>query len=277
MFARGFPGEAEQAVDLRVAADRGEEAVAEPSGPAGGRVAVAADMDRHARLGRPGPQDAVAEVGELAMMARALLAPECAHRGDVVVGACAAALERDAERAEFLGKPADADAEDQAAAGEAVECRRLLGEHQRVALRQDDHARRQAKRRRVRGDPGEPDERIGDRRALAAGHPPRWVVGIAGLVAGRHDDVLDRPQRFEAGALRRTREGRRDLRLREWTDVRERDAELHGHLSRRRTFSRRVRAATASRRPAAPQERSRRSPRRPRRRRSRGRRGRRYR
>ena len=84
------------------------------------------------------------EVRELARERGARLAPEPAHHVDVLVGARAAPLERDAERVELLAQPADADAEVDPAARQAVERRDLLREHERVALRKDQDAGRRA-------------------------------------------------------------------------------------------------------------------------------------
>ena len=58
-----------------------------------------------------------------------------AHQRDVLAGPLGAARERDAERGELLGQPADADAEDEAAAGQPVEAGDLLREDERVVLR----------------------------------------------------------------------------------------------------------------------------------------------
>ena len=78
--------------------------------------------------------------------------------------------ERHAERVELLFQPADADAELDASAREAVERRELLGEDERVALRQDQDPGREADARRRGRDVREPDERVGDGNVLAARH-----------------------------------------------------------------------------------------------------------
>ena len=50
--------------------------------------------------------------------------------------------------------------------------------------------------------PRQPDQRIGEIERLGpTGHLPARVVRVLRLVAGRHDDVLDGPQRLEAAGL----------------------------------------------------------------------------
>jgi hypothetical protein len=60
---------------------------------------------------------------------------------NVFGGALAATRERDAQRREFLPRPADSDSEGQPPARESVEACRLLGEQQRSVLREQQHAR----------------------------------------------------------------------------------------------------------------------------------------
>src|SRR2546428_352621 len=79
------------------------------------------------------------------------------------VGDGAALLERGAERAELRLQIADADAEDQPAVREPVEAGQLLGQHERVALRQDDDAGAETHAARYRGTVGQRDHRIEDR------------------------------------------------------------------------------------------------------------------
>ena len=143
-------------------------------------------MDRDRRLHGPRADDAVGEVDELAVMAGSI-APQRTQRGDVVVGARRSPLERHADGGELLGEPTDAHAEDHSPAGEVVERRQLLGEDHRVALRQDEDAGGEANALGRRGDVGEPDQRVGDRRVLAAGHPAVVGVGIRrlGIPTGR--------------------------------------------------------------------------------------------
>ena len=74
------------------------------------------------------------------MHRRLVVAPQRAHRLDVVVVAATAIGERHAERIELLTQPTDADAEDHPAAAQRVDRRDLLGGDQRVALRQDQDA-----------------------------------------------------------------------------------------------------------------------------------------
>ena len=78
-------------------------------------------------------------------------------------------LEVGADRPELRLEVADADAEREPPAGQHVEAGDLLGEHDRVALRHDHDAGREADRRRRRGRP---------RRARSAGRAP----GPAGAI-----------------------------------------------------------------------------------------------
>ena len=68
------------------------------------------------------------ETDEFAVEGGDVVAPERAHRGDVLRGACRAPLERDAECVELLTRPPDADAEREPAAGKGVQRGRLLGD-----------------------------------------------------------------------------------------------------------------------------------------------------
>ena len=117
-----------------------EESVAESAGPAGGHLGVATDVDRDVGLGGAGSGVGVGEPRELAVGRGRALGPERPQRGDVVVEALAPLGEGDAEGVELLLEPPDADAELDPAAGEPVEGGDLLGDHDRVALREDQDA-----------------------------------------------------------------------------------------------------------------------------------------
>ena len=120
----------------------------------GGRVPAHHD-GRPRPLHRLGMGLDVLEGHEAPAVGGPLLAPDRPHRGQVFVGHRAPRLERNAERPELGLEVSDAHAENQAAAGEDVERRELLGQDQRVALRDDDDARREPNRRRARRGPGE--------------------------------------------------------------------------------------------------------------------------
>src|SRR4051794_6158038 len=171
----------------------GEEAVAEAAGPLGRGAGVASDHDRHRALGRLRVGRHPLEAGELAREAGSVRSPQGAHRGHVLVGPGAAPLPRDAEGVELLAEPADADADLDPPAREAVERGQLLGQHDRVALGEDEDASRQADPARGRGDVGQPDERIGDRRRGDGRHLAVRAVGIGRGVVVRIDDMLDGP------------------------------------------------------------------------------------
>ena len=142
----GLAHDVDQLGELLVGAAAGEEAVADAAGAAGGGLGVAADVDREVGLGGAGAGVGVGERGELAVVRRLALVPELAEHGDVVVGPLAALGERDADGVELLLEPADADAELDPSLGEVVEGGDLLGDEDRVALREDQDAGAEADR-----------------------------------------------------------------------------------------------------------------------------------
>ena len=103
-------------------------------------------------------------------------------------------------------QPPDAHPELDPAARQPVEGGELLGQGDRVALGEDQDAGRDADALRDRGDPGHPDQRVGDRDRVAPRHLAVGGVRVLRLVAGGHDRVLDRPERLEAVLLGQLRE-----------------------------------------------------------------------
>src|SRR5205807_4031368 len=109
----------EERLQALAVADAGEEAIAVARGAPRGGVGVSADDDRHARLLhrlRVRLERRPAEEAARERLRR--VAPERADRGDGFARPRRALGERDAERVELLLQPADADAEDRAAAGQ---------------------------------------------------------------------------------------------------------------------------------------------------------------
>src|SRR5216684_5310828 len=106
----------------------------------------------------------------------------------------------DAERVEFLFHPPAADPDHQAAMRKHVERRELLGEIQRMALREDDDSGRELDLRRNSGRVGEWNQRIGKRDVVAAGQLTVLRARVR-HVRLRNDDVLDGPDRFETELL----------------------------------------------------------------------------
>src|SRR5262249_54293692 len=104
--------------------ERRDPPVAEATGPAHGRLAVAADPQRERLLNRPGQHTDPLELPELAGERDCLFGPAPAHDGDRLVGAPAALLEGHAGRAElaFL-LDADTDRGEHASAGEVIDHR----------------------------------------------------------------------------------------------------------------------------------------------------------
>jgi hypothetical protein len=96
-------------------------AVCERRDPAERRVAVATDNDRDPPAAHRLRVHAHRfESGEFAMERGDVVSPERPHRGNVLHRAPPAVRERDAERGELFGRPADAHAESQPAAGQHV-------------------------------------------------------------------------------------------------------------------------------------------------------------
>src|SRR5579859_2761332 len=218
-IAAGLLGRAAHDVEQRhgvdLGTDRGEEAVAEAAGAAGGRFRVATDDDRHRFRDRLRIAADMIEFHELAREAGTVAGPQCAHGRDILVGALAATLEGNAERLELLLQPAYADAELDPAAAEIVERGDLLGQHQRVALRQDNHGRHEAQPRGCSGDPCQPDQRIGQFRRWTAWQSAARRIGIDALVVVGKHDVLDSEHRIETGPLRQAHQTARPFRIEE--------------------------------------------------------------
>ena len=73
-----------------------------------------------------------------------LLRPQRTQETDILVGTLAAFTKGDPEQIEFFLQPARCDAKQEAASRQHVEARQLLRQHQRVAIRQDEHGRPQS-------------------------------------------------------------------------------------------------------------------------------------
>ena len=190
---------------------------------------MAADDDRHARPLhglRIRLERRPAEVLPGERLGRLL--PERAQRAHRLGRARGAVLERDAERLELLAQPADADAEDHPPVRQHVERRDLLGDVDRMALRQEQYARREAELFRHGGREGEGQKRVQERDVLRTGDLARRAVGIHRAVPDRDDDVLDRPERFDADVLGRTRQVGEVVGEAERAGVGVHEAEFHG-------------------------------------------------
>ena len=96
--------------------------------------------------------------------------------------ACTATLERHIERGEFLREPADADADIEASAGDHIHIRRLLGEIDRVALRQNGDAGGEAQAAGVAGQKRQRGERLQRHMARIEGYLAVVGVGVGGVV-----------------------------------------------------------------------------------------------
>src|SRR5262249_30400172 len=132
--------DAEEPYELFFLGHPGEEPITVAGRAARGELRVTADDDRDSRLlHRLRVRLELLPAVELAMERRRLVLPERADRAHRLSGAGAPLRERDAEGLELLFEPADADAEDHPPVREHVQRRHLLGDVQRVALRQDQN------------------------------------------------------------------------------------------------------------------------------------------
>ena len=156
----------------------GEEAVAEPAGALRGGPRVPADHDRDRPLGGLGVRRHPVERRELAVELGGVAGPEGPHGADVLVGAGTPAGPGHAEGHELLLQPAHADPELDATSGQVVERGQLLGQHHRVALREDEDAGGEAQRRRGGGDVGQPHQRVRDGRRRHRRHLPVGAVRV---------------------------------------------------------------------------------------------------
>ena len=120
-------------------AARREEAVAESAGAPRRRGRVAADMNGDRAVHRLRPAIGAVETDELAGERRALLGPQRAQHGDVLIGACRTVREGGTDRVELLLQPADAYTEEDAPAGHRIERRDLLGGDHGAVLRKDEN------------------------------------------------------------------------------------------------------------------------------------------
>ena len=107
-----------------------------------------------------------------------------------------------AEGFELLLQPADAQPQLDPSAGQPVEGRQLLGEHQRIALRDDQDAGAQLKRRRRGGDERQPDQGIGDRRIGFGRDLAVGGIGVLRRDRVGHHHMLAAPDGFETHRLR---------------------------------------------------------------------------
>src|SRR3989454_3071178 len=99
---------------------------------------VSADDDRRmGRLRGPRPRLDAAKREEPTVILRLVLRPDREHRLEVLDRALPLVGERDAERVELGLQVPDPEAEDEAPAGDDVDARELLRQHQWIALRQE--------------------------------------------------------------------------------------------------------------------------------------------
>ena len=165
-------------------------AVGEAPGAPKGRLGGAADQDRQDVLDGSRPEGEVLERVEPAMERLGRARPQVAPEPDRLVEVRAAHVETVGHRqVPELGRvPADADPGRDPAATQRVERGQLLGEQDRVPLRDHDHARAEADAGMPAGEPGQGQDRLVD----------APVLGLGGV---GHDDVIGRPDRRPAEPL----------------------------------------------------------------------------
>jgi hypothetical protein len=164
-----------------------------------------------------------------------------AQGADGVVGAVAASVEPGFEQVELLAQRADADAEDESSAGDAVERAVALGDRQRVVVADDEHMRGEPDGGGASGDVAECRQRVpvggpacvdhgaGERDVLAA----REVVEAEPLgLDGDAGELLDARRLLP-----------RRVRPRKARDCGCDDAELHGSTTSTYLRGRRARSA----------------------------------
>src|SRR5436309_10457941 len=205
---------------------------------------VSADDDRRmGRLRGPRPRLDPAKREEPTVILRLVLRPDREHRLEVLDRALPLVSERDAERVELGLQEPDPEAEDEAPAGDDVDARELLRQHQWIALRQDDDPGTELQALGVRRDERERDGRI-EKRAfrveVLSEAAPRLVADAARHGRGRHlrvrvrqDDVLARPDGLESGGLRRLCDADRRHGVAARSHVDGEKAELHHATSLR--------------------------------------------
>ena len=171
--------------------------------------AGAATADDHPETGRPGVRVDLGEVDVATVELGRRLRPQRGHRVEVLVGAPAAPGRGDADGRHLGRQPSGADAEHEPAAAEHVQARGLLRQHQRVALRKDDHGGAERHPAGDRGDVGQVHERVDDRGGRVdrrAGRrrqhdvvlrPPRPVAQLLGQ-PGQRERGVEPGQRVEA-------------------------------------------------------------------------------
>jgi hypothetical protein len=160
--------------------ERRQPAVAEPAGAAqlGGRGAAQPHV--HGILQRPGPQRDAVQVEVLAVVVDVVLGPQPPDQAHRLVEQPGALASLHPEGPVLGGdRRPQPDRGQQPAAGQPVECGQLLGQHNRVAAGDHQHAGPQLELAGAAGGHGQGDERIGGRAGQALAQPQR--VEAAGL------------------------------------------------------------------------------------------------
>ena len=183
--ARAFRGGSDRvqgAIECVAGSDLREPSVGEPTHAPVGRLRRAADPDRDGLLDRHRGQPRAVHDVEGSVERQRWRGPQPSEQLDLLVEAAPSLVEALSQRLVLDGVPADAHAEPEAALGEQIHLRRLLGGQRRLALREDD-------------DPGDELQRR-DGREVAEHHE--------GLVEGGRHVVGTRQPACTAGSAPRT-------------------------------------------------------------------------
>jgi len=211
-----------------------EPAVARPCDPLLRYLRIAADHDRDAAgADGPGIHIGVAKLDGRAVELGGVRAPQRAHGVDIFVHPLAARLPVGADGVHLLLAPADARTQSDPAATELVEDGQLLGQHDGIALRQDQDRAANLQRRRGGSRPGhghdrlvEGQARVGDRRiAPLRIHPG---IGVRRFrIGAEQDEMVTDPEGGKAAPFRRLRRPANEIPRRTGADARRANAYLH--------------------------------------------------
>ncbi len=210
----------------------GMPAVRQLSGPAQRNVRVAADPDRYAGLLRglrehTDLRHSIVRAGPL----HRFPCPAFPHEAEILVCDPAALGEgRGVQGFELLAEPTDARPEDDASPRHRIERGEHLGRHDRVAVRDDEHARADPDARCRARQEAHQRQRLHVPLAPVASRPAGDRVGILRVVREGNDDVIGHEDRCVAQRVRLFGELHEHVGLGERSTTRQCEAEAHGRI-----------------------------------------------
>jgi hypothetical protein len=158
------------------------------------------------------------ETDLVARVVRVFLSPDGDHRLDVLVGAPSALRHWRAKGLRLFWYRADADANDESPTREHIDAGELLGEEQRVVLRQEQHARAELQSLGECGEVADDGDGVEKRRGARAD-------GLFGRQV-RQNDMLGGPERFVAEVVHELRQPA-EVRHGKIADVESSETEVH--------------------------------------------------